>query len=228
MYLEDKAAEDFRELERESHWSNWESFKSAFGQKCGTSAVRYQDVVTELKRRDMRAGESISSSYAAIVKIVDRYFKGQPSAQRAALISAFFSAGFNNKSLADYVARDANSHTLEGALAAARQWETFNGQRFGEDWDRAKVNTVVTKEEESDFEKALKELMKLNMEQKVEADKNKAPLFDSQPQMTSITCYYCHGPGHISRNCPVRLNKMGGYMDWNAGGRPGQYKPWPF
>ena len=48
MYLEAKALEDLREIEREDDFCDWGSFKRLFGLKCGRSAVRYQDIVKEL------------------------------------------------------------------------------------------------------------------------------------------------------------------------------------
>ena len=148
-------------IERDSWGSttDWKAFTEKFGEKCGASAVRYRDIVSELKHREMRTGERISSYYAALVKIVEKFFRCQRSPARTALISAFFSAGFNNKSLADYVAKDKDGHTLEGALAAARQWEAFNGQKFGEDWGQAKVFKI--EKDETVFEKALQDLRRI-------------------------------------------------------------------
>ena len=97
MYLEAKAADDFNELERVGEYSDWEGFKHQLGKKYGNGAVWYQDAVTELKKRgNEKRGVYILPN---VVKIVDRYFKETPSAQGTALISAFFSAVFNNKSL---------------------------------------------------------------------------------------------------------------------------------
>ena len=67
----------------------------------------------------------------------------------------------------DQVAKDQASHSLEGALAAARQWEAFNGWRS---WDMERVHKI-NQEGNSDFEKALKDLIKLNLKQKTEADR---------------------------------------------------------
>ena len=178
-----------------------------------------RDIVSELKHREMRTGESISSYYAALVKIVDKFYRGQPSPARTALISAFFSAGFNNKSLADYVAKDKDGHTLEGALAAARQWEAFNGQKFGEDWDQAKVNKI--EKDETVFEKALQDLIKLNLEQKAEADKNKTLM--TGRQQSNIICYGCGRPGHVRRSCPNRP----GYGNNGYGNGYGGNQPYP-
>ena len=59
MYLEAKAAGDFKEVERVGEYSDSEGFKHQLGKKCGNGAVWYQDVVTELKKKGIRNGESI-------------------------------------------------------------------------------------------------------------------------------------------------------------------------
>ena len=165
----------------------------------------------------MRTGESISIYYAALVKIVDKFYEGQPSPARTALISAFFSAGYNNKSLADNVAEDKDGHTLEGALAAARQWEALKGQKFEEDWDQAKVNKI--EKDETVFEKALQDLIKLTLEQKAEADKNKTLTTDRQ--QSNIICYGCGRPGHVRRSCLHRPRYGNdGYGSGYRGNRP--------
>ena len=48
MYLEAKAAEDFKEVERVGEYSDWEGLKHQLWKKCGNGAVWYQDAVTEL------------------------------------------------------------------------------------------------------------------------------------------------------------------------------------
>ena len=97
------------------------------------------------------------------------------------------------------MAKDKGGHTLEGALAA-RQWEAFNGQKFGEDWDQ--VNVFKIEKDETVFEKSLQDLKKLNLEQKAEADKNKTLMTDRQP--SNIICYGCGRPGNVRRSCPHR------------------------
>ena len=84
MYLEDKAAEDFCDVER-IEWdswgrpTDWKAFTENVGEKCRASAVRSRDIVSELKHREMWTGESISSYYAAVIKIVAKFSRGQTS-----------------------------------------------------------------------------------------------------------------------------------------------------
>ena len=81
MYLEDKATEDFCDVER-IEWdswgspTDWKTFPENFGEKCSASAVRSRDIVSELKHCEMWTGESISKYYAAVVKIVAKFSRG--------------------------------------------------------------------------------------------------------------------------------------------------------
>ena len=94
----------------------------------------------------------------------------------------------------DQVAKDQASHSLEGELAAARQWEAFNGWRS---WDMERVHKINQKGN-SDFEKALKDLIKLNLEQKTEADQANSQVNQGQRHPLSGNCFYCSAPGHYS------------------------------
>ena len=42
--------------------------------KCGASTKRYREIVTELKHRKMPNGESVSNYYAALVKVIDKFY----------------------------------------------------------------------------------------------------------------------------------------------------------
>ena len=65
------------------------------------------------------------------------------------------------------MAKDQASPSIEGALATARQWEAFNGSRS---CDIKRVHKI-NQEGNSDVERALKDSIKLNLEQKTEADR---------------------------------------------------------
>ena len=78
MYLEDKAVEDYRDMEKIQRYSwgsptDWKAFNEKMV-KCGASTVPYRDVVTESQHCEMLNGESVSNYYAALVKIVDKFY----------------------------------------------------------------------------------------------------------------------------------------------------------
>ena len=82
----------------------------------------------------------------------------------------------------------------KGALTSARQWEAFNGWRS---WDMERVHKI-NQGGNSDFEKALKDLIKLNLEQKTEADRVNSQVNQGQRRPLSGHCFYCSAPGHYS------------------------------
>ena len=93
------------------------------------------------------------------------------------------------------MAKDQASHSIEGALAAARQWEAFNGWRSS--WDMERVHRI-NQEGNSDFEKALKEQIKLNLKQKTEADQANSQVNQGHWRPLSGDCFYCSAPGHYA------------------------------
>ena len=93
------------------------------------------------------------------------------------------------------MAEDQAIHSIEGALAAARQWDAFNG--WHSSWDMERVH-IIYQEENSDFEKALNDLIKLNLKQKTEADQANSQVNQGHGRPLSGNCFYCSAPGHYA------------------------------
>ena len=78
---------------------------------------------------------------------------------------------------------------------AVRQWEAFNGWRSS--WVMERV-LKIHQEEISDFEKALKHVIKLNLKQKTEANQANSQVNQGHGRPLSGNCFYCSAPGYYA------------------------------